>query len=81
MPRQHTIGGTDTDGNLFEVNIPYTVDEENARDMEEAESLIEDAARKTKQANLDSLVKELRNDTITDIGVRDLLRHLFGVGN
>ena len=66
MPRHHLINGT---------QVPFTAEEETARDAEEAQAVIDkearDAAKAAKEANVTSAKTKLQNLGLTIDEVKD----------
>jgi len=65
MPRNHTIDG---------IQVPFTEEEELARDAEEAEMEILYAARDVAVAKLVALDVKLQDDSITFEEMKELMR-------
>ena len=65
MPRNHTING---------IQVPFTEEEELARDAEEAEMEILYAARDVAVAKLVALDVKLQDDSITFEEMKELMR-------
>lgn len=77
MPRTHSVwdaGLGDT------VQIPFTSDEEAARDIEEAAGQSDMAAARVRTARKEVLRVKLSDDTITEAEIREMLRLERGLG-
>ena len=85
MPRHHTIGHPkswvdSTDEvpghweDSYQEDVPFTPDEELARDEEESQWVIERASIRVAEEHLQSLHDKLAADTITDAEQREMLR-------
>jgi len=71
MPRHHTIWDAATQQ---QIDVPFTLEEEAARDVEEAKSQEEMAARDVVIARKEVLEAKLKGDTITSAEIREMLR-------
>jgi len=60
MPRHHTVANANGQG-----DIPFTPEEESARDAEEAQFVIDRAAQETRDARIAVLRAKLDDETIT----------------
>jgi len=65
MPRTHNIDG---------VKVPFTEDEETARDAEEAQVAIDMAARDERMVSQEALEAKLADDSITFEEMKELMR-------
>lgn len=71
MPRYHRLWNAELGK---ERRIRFTAAEERARDVEEAEAVIQRDTRLAKELELAQLHSELADDTITDISLRRMFR-------
>tara|TARA_Y100000310_G_scaffold334179_1_gene413309 strand:- start:11481 stop:11777 length:297 start_codon:yes stop_codon:yes gene_type:complete len=58
----------------YQENVPFTPDEELARDAEEVQSAIDQRAREIEEADLRTLREKLRNDTMDFEELKEYLR-------
>jgi hypothetical protein len=65
MPRTHRIGNQ---------NVPFTAEEETARDLEETQNATATSARIVKEAEKKALEDKLADDTITFSELKVLMR-------
>ena len=71
MPRKHTVWDSELGK---QVDIPFTPEEEVARDIEEAAWAVQQAAQAALDAQQDALLAKLADDTITLAELREILR-------
>ena len=65
MPRFHNVNG---------IRTQFTAEEETARDAEEAQAVIDMAARDTRQARIDALQAKINDDTATHAELLEFLK-------
>ena len=71
MPRKHTVWDSQSQ---TQIDVPFTDAEETERDAEEAQAVIDMAARDERQARQDVLEVKLANDSITFEEMKELMR-------
>ena len=75
--RTHKVGGTRwVDGRyeIYEEQVQFTAQEELVRDAEEAQAVIDMAAREELQTRQDVLEAKLADDSITFAEMKELMR-------
>ena len=75
--RTHKVGGTRwVDGRyeIYEEQVQFTAQEELVRDAEEAQAVIDMAAREELQTRQDVLEAKLADDSITFTEMKELMR-------
>ena len=71
MPRKHTVWDSQSQ---TQIDVPFTDAEETERDAEEAQAVIDMAARDERQARQDVLEVKLADDSITFEEMKELMR-------
>ena len=71
MPRHHVIWNVEQQA---QVVVPFTAEEETARDAEEAQAEIDMAARDEQDGTLIALEAKLADDSITFEEMKELMR-------
>jgi len=71
MTRKHTVWDSQSQ---TQIDVPFTDAEETARDAEEAQAVIDMAARDERQARQDVLEVKLKDDSIIFEEMKELMR-------
>lgn len=72
MPRHHTVWDSLSQS---QIEIPFTAEEELARDAEEAQAEIKATAREERQARQAVLEAKLTDDSLTFEEMKELMRY------
>jgi len=71
MPRHHTVWDAESQR---QIEVPFTAEEETARDTEEAQAEIDMAARDEQDEKFMALEAKLADDSITFEEMKELMR-------
>jgi hypothetical protein len=71
MPRHHTVWDVESQR---QIEVPFTAEEETARDAEEAQAEIDMAARDEQDEKFIALEAKLADDSITFEEMKELMR-------
>tara|TARA_R110000824_G_scaffold238966_1_gene427693 strand:- start:46 stop:270 length:225 start_codon:yes stop_codon:yes gene_type:complete len=71
MPRHHTVWDAESQR---QIEVPFTAEEETARDAEEVQAEIDMAARDEQDGKLIALEAKLAEDSITYEELKELMR-------
>ena len=69
MPRFHNVNG---------IRTQFTAEEETARDAEEAQAVIDMAARDTRQATIDALIAKIEDSSATYAELLEFMQYQIG---